>query len=88
LLVGQASGAAPSLAPLSLMLGNQGVLGVLAIPQPDPTAEAEVWATLETLAAERAITTPVGSVYGYEDVPAMVAGQAEAAPGKIVVRVA
>jgi hypothetical protein len=42
---------------------------------------------LAELATRRAITTPVGSVRYFEDVPRMIAGQAAAAPGKTIVRV-
>jgi NADPH2:quinone reductase len=34
------------------------------------------------------LTTPVGAVYEFEDVPAMIAEQSSMAPGKAVVRVA
>lgn len=88
LLVGQASGAGPSIEALPLMMGNVGVAGVLAVPQQNAAAEAAVWARLNGLATAKAITTPVGSVYQFEEVPRMVAELASAAPGKTVVRVA
>lgn len=87
LLVGQASGAGPSITPISLMVGNHGVLGVLAIPQADATMETAVWARLTTLVADGVINTAVGSVYGYDEVPTMVAELAAAEPGKVVVGV-
>jgi hypothetical protein len=40
------------------------------------------------LAEQGAITTPVGTVYGFEEVPRMIAGQAAPGAGKSVVRVA
>lgn len=87
LLVGQASGAGPSIEPVQLMMGNISVMGVLAFPRQDPAAEAAIWARLATLAAEGALQTPVGNVYGYHDVPRMLVEQVSAAPGKTVVRV-
>jgi hypothetical protein len=50
-------------------------VGVLAIPQDDPEKEAAVWEYLAELAMQRAITTPVGPVRDFEDVPRMIAGQ-------------
>jgi len=60
---------------------------VLATPLDDPVAEAAVWAELVELATAGAITTPVGTVYDFEDVPRMVAEQATPGPGKTVVEV-
>jgi NADPH:quinone reductase len=62
-------------------------VGVLAVPRQGPAAEAAVWDRLAELAARGAITTPVGTVYGFTDVPRMIAGQAAPPPGKSVVRV-
>ncbi|MGW0083088.1 hypothetical protein [Streptomyces sp. NPDC003393] len=50
--------------------------------------EAAVWKHLADLASERAITTPVGQVYDFQDVPAMISGQAAPPAGKSVVRIA
>lgn len=86
-LVGLASGQLLALDPMDLLLRNHTVSGVLATPLDDPAAEAAVWAELVELATAGAITTPVGTVYDFEDVPRMVAEQATPGPGKTVVEV-
>jgi NADPH:quinone reductase-like Zn-dependent oxidoreductase len=55
----------------------------------DSAAEAVVWAELVELDTAATITTPVGAVYDFEDVPRMVAEQAAPGPGpgKTVVEV-
>ncbi|MGK5740222.1 quinone oxidoreductase family protein [Micromonospora sp. URMC 103] len=87
-LIGLAAGAPVALNSMDLMLRNQTAVGVLSIPQDDPQAEAAVWERLADLAARGAITTPVGRVYDFEDVPRMVANQTSPGAGKTVVRVA
>jgi NADPH2:quinone reductase len=86
-VTGLASGAPATIDPLALMLGNHSAVGVLAVPLKDNYAEDAVWDRLARLAADGAITTPVGAVYDFEDVPLMVAEQAKVAPGKAIVRV-
>jgi NADPH:quinone reductase len=87
LLIGLASGSMAPVNPVDLLLHNHTAVGVLAIPQEDPAAEAAVWGHLKDLAAHGTITTPVGTVYDFAEVPQMIAGQAAPAPGKLVVRV-
>jgi len=87
-LIGLASGAMAPLSPIDLLLRNHTAVGVLATPQEDAGKEASVWEHLAELATRRAVTTPVGAVRDFGDVPAMIAGQATAVPGKTVVRVA
>ncbi|HEX4361834.1 MAG TPA: zinc-binding dehydrogenase [Pseudonocardia sp.] len=86
-LVGLASGRPLALDQMDLLLRNYTVSGVLATPLADPAAEAAVWTELVELAATGTITTPVGTVYDFEDVPLMVAEQATPGPGKTVVEV-
>jgi NADPH2:quinone reductase len=87
LLIGLASGSLAPLSPMDLLLHNHTAVGVLAVPQEDPAAEAAVWGHLRDLAASGAITTPVGTVYDFAEVPQMIARQAAPPPGKSVVRV-
>ena len=86
-LVGLASGSMAPVSHIDLLLQNHTAVGVLAIPQEDPGKEAAVWARLAELATQRVVTTPVGAVRDFEDVPRMVADRGAAAPGKTVVRV-
>ncbi|MFC4031563.1 NADPH:quinone oxidoreductase family protein [Streptomyces polygonati] len=86
-LVGLASGAPLALDAMDLLLRNYTAVGVLAIPG-GPEAEAAVWARLAELAGQGAITTPVGAVYDFQDVPRMIAEQTSPRAGKSVVRVA
>ncbi|MEU4676115.1 NADPH:quinone oxidoreductase family protein [Micromonospora sp. NPDC023737] len=87
-VVGLASGAPVAVDPMQLMLRNQTVIGVLSMPKEDPQAEAAVWQRLADLAEQGVITTPVGTVYGFDEVPRMVANQTAPGAGKSVVRVA
>jgi len=87
-VVGLASGAPVALDPMDMLLRNYSAVGVLAIPAEDPEAEAAVWSRLAALAESGAITTPVGTVYGFDDVPRMIAEQGAPKAGKSVVRVA
>jgi NADPH2:quinone reductase len=72
---------------LDLMLRNLTAVGVLSIAQDDPEAEAMVWRRLAELAGSGAVTTPVGTVYGFGEVPRMVANQTHPGPGTSLVRV-
>lgn len=87
-LIGLASGTVAPLDPMDLLLRNYSAVGVLAIPDDDPRQEAVVWERLADLAATKQITTPVGTIYGFDEVPRMIAQQAAPAAGKSVVRVA
>lgn len=86
-VIGLASGALVALDPMDMMLRNYSAVGVLAMPNDDPEAEAAVWSRLTDLADKGAITTPVGRVYGFSEVPQMIAEQSAPWPGKPVVRV-
>ncbi|WP_220296831.1 NADPH:quinone oxidoreductase family protein [Streptomyces sp. MBT84] len=86
-VVGLASGAPVALNPMDMMLRNYSAVGVLAIPHADPEAEAAVWSRLADLVEKGAITTPVGQVYGFDEVPRMIAEQSAPRPGKSVVGV-
>jgi NADPH2:quinone reductase len=86
-LIGFASGTPLSLDSLDMLLRNYTAVGVLATPV-TPEAEAAVWGHLADLAEREAITTPVGKVYDFEDVPQMIAQQTAPQAGKTVVRVA
>ena len=87
-MMGLASGTPATIEPIALMLRNHSAVGVLAVPLDDSDAEDAVWDRLAQLAAGGTITTPVGPVYDFADVPLMVAEQAKVAPGKVIVRVA
>jgi NADPH2:quinone reductase len=52
-----------------------------------PNEDAAAWQALTDLADRGEITAPVGTVYAFDDVPAMIAQQASPPPGKSVVRV-
>ena len=87
-IIGLASGAPVALDTMDLMLRNVSAVGVLAVPNDDPEVEAAVWDQLAALIEKGAITTPVGAVHAFEEVPAMIAGLGAPAAGKSVVRVA
>ncbi|MEW2545377.1 NADPH:quinone oxidoreductase family protein [Streptomyces sp. NPDC047002] len=87
-MIGLASGAPVALDPMDMVVRNYAAVGVLATPNEDPEAEALVWSRLADLAAKAAITTPVGRVHDFEEVPWMIAQQSAPGPGKSVVRVA
>jgi NADPH2:quinone reductase len=87
ILIGLASGSMAPIDPTQLLLRNHTAVGVLAIPNEDPAAEAAVWDRLADMVAQGKIVTPVGTVYGFGDVPRMIAGQASPAAGKAVVRI-
>ncbi|GHD42318.1 quinone oxidoreductase family protein [Streptomyces galbus] len=86
-MIGLASGSPVALDPMDMLLRNYSAVGVLAIPDDDPEAEAAVWSRLADLAKKGAITTPVGRVYGFDEVPRMITEQAAPGAGKSVVRV-
>jgi NADPH2:quinone reductase len=86
-MIGVASGAPVPIDPMDMILRNYTAVGVLAIPQDDAATEAAVWDHLTDLAEQGAITTPVGTVYGFEEVPRMIAEQTAPRAGKSVVRV-
>jgi NADPH2:quinone reductase len=81
-----ASGTAVPLDPVDMLLRNYAAVGVLAMPG-DPGAEAAAWDRLRELAVQGEVSTPVGSIYRFADVPRMVAEQTAPGPGKTVVRV-
>jgi NADPH:quinone reductase len=85
-IVGLASGAPVQLNPMDMLLRNYSAVGVLAAGY---TAEEDAiaWDALVALAESGAITTPVGTVYDFANVPAMISKQASPPPGKSVVRV-
>lgn len=86
-MIGLASGAPVPLDPMDILLRNYTVVGVLASPS-DAQTEAAVWQRLTELAAQGAITTPVGAVYAFDEVPRMIARQSAPPAGKSIVRVA
>ncbi|HEV3382917.1 MAG TPA: zinc-binding dehydrogenase [Trebonia sp.] len=85
-IVGLASGATVELNSLDLLLRNCTAVGVLAAGY-TPDEDAAAWAALTDLAERKAITTPVGTVYSFADVPAMIGQQASPPPGKSIVRI-
>ncbi|HEX6527310.1 MAG TPA: NADPH:quinone oxidoreductase family protein [Streptosporangiaceae bacterium] len=85
-IIGMASGATVELNSLDMLLRNYSAVGVLASGYA-PDEDATAWQALTDLADRGKITTPVGTVYAFEDVPAMIAQQASPPPGKSVVRV-
>jgi NADPH:quinone reductase len=87
-MIGIASGTPVALDPMDMLVRNYSAVGVLAMPNDDPEAETAVWNRLADLAEKGAITTPVGRVYGFDEVPRMIAEQTAPWPGKSVVRVA
>jgi NADPH:quinone reductase len=87
-IIGLASGAPVPLDPMDMLLRNYAAVGVLATPHEEAEKEAAVWERLGDLAGRHAITTPVGTVYGFEDVPDMITEQSSPRPGKSVVRIA
>ncbi|SNT18053.1 NADPH2:quinone reductase [Asanoa hainanensis] len=86
-IVGFASGAPVTLDPVDMLLRNYSAVGVLADAH-SREGEAVVWARLAELAGQGALTTPVGKVRSFDQVPTMIAEQTNPPAGKIVVRVA
>jgi NADPH2:quinone reductase len=72
---------------MDMLMRSYTAVGVLAAPG-SPQAEAAAWGLLADLAGQGAITTPVGKVYDFQDVPQMIADQTAPPAGKSVVRVA
>jgi NADPH2:quinone reductase len=87
-VIGLASGATVPLDSMDMLLRNYTAVGVLATPDDDPETEAAVWDRLANLAEQGSITTPVGTVYSFGEVPRMVAELTAPGAGKSVVRVA
>ncbi len=87
-VIGLASGAFVTLDPMDMLLRNYSAAGVLALPNDDPETEAAVWSRLAELADKGAIATPVGQVYGFDEVPRLLTEQGAPGAGKSVVRVA
>ena len=85
-IVGLASGATVEVNSLDMLLRNYSAVGVLASGY-TPSEDAAAWDALADLASRRAITTPVGTVYSFADVPSMIQQQAAPPPGKSVVRI-
>ena len=85
-IVGMASGASVELSFLDMLLRNYSAVGVLAAGY-TPEQDAAAWAGLTDLAERRAITAPVGTVFPFADVPAMIGQQGSPPPGKSAVRV-
>lgn len=86
-VIGLAAGATVPLDSMDMLLRGYSAVGVLAGPAADPDVEAAVWGRLTRLCERRSITTAVGTVYSFTDVPDMIAGQGAPGPGKSVVRV-
>jgi NADPH2:quinone reductase len=85
-IVGLASGTIVELNSLDMLLRNYSAVGVLAAGY-TPDEDAAAWDALADLADRKAISTPVGTVYSFADVPSMIRQQAAPPPGKSVVRV-
>jgi len=85
-IVGLASGATVELNSIDMLLRNYSAVGVLAAGY-TPQEDAAAWDALTDLADRKVITTPVGTVYPFADVPSMIRQQGSPAPGKSVVRV-
>jgi len=85
-LIGLASGSTVPLDSMDMLMRNYTAVGVLATPG-SPDVEAAAWSRLAELAAVGEISTPVGRVYDFAEVPRMVAGQTSPGAGKSVVRI-
>jgi NADPH2:quinone reductase len=85
-VVGLASGSTVQIDTLDMLLRNYSAVGVFGggyTPEEDATA----FARLEDLVERGAITTPLGRVYEFNEVPSMIEHQARPPAGKSVVRV-
>jgi NADPH2:quinone reductase len=80
------SGATVELSSLDMLMRNYSAVGVLAAGY-TPDEDAAAWHALADLAERKAITTSVGTVYPFADVPSMIGQQGSPPPGKSVVRV-
>ncbi|MFD4527529.1 zinc-binding dehydrogenase [Streptomyces sp. NPDC058470] len=87
-MIGIASGAYVPLDSMGILLRNYTAVAVLATPHADPATEIAVWDRLANLAKQGAITTPVGTGYGFNEVPRMITELAAPGAGTSVVRVA
>ncbi len=85
-IVGLASGATVQLSSYDMLVRNYSAVGVLASGY-TPQEDAAAWGALADMAARKAITTPVGRVYDFGQIPSMIREQSEPPPGKSVVRV-
>lgn len=85
--IGLASGSLVDLDATELLLGNHSAIGVRASPG-RPEQEEAAWKRLARLAAEGRISTPLGSIHDFADVPSMVRRQTAPPAGKSVVRIA
>jgi NADPH2:quinone reductase len=85
-VVGLASGATVPINSVDLLMGNWSAVGVFAGGH-TPEEDAAAWGRLHDLAERKLITTPVGTVYSFDEVPAMIGQQAAPPAGKSVVRV-
>ncbi|MBP2702335.1 NADPH:quinone oxidoreductase family protein [Microbispora sp. RL4-1S] len=85
-VVGLAAGTTVPIDSLDLLLRNYSAVGVFAGGH-TPEEDAAAWGRLSELAEQKAITTSVGTVFSFDDVPAMISGQGSPPPGKSVVRV-
>ena len=86
-IVGLASGSFVRLDPLDMLVRNYSAAGVFAgglTSEEDAAANRRLF----ELADRKAITTPVGNVYEFADVPEVLAGCESPPPGKSVIRVA
>jgi NADPH2:quinone reductase len=85
-IVGYASGTLVTLDPADMLMRNYSAVGVLGVTSPE--ADAIAWSRLVELVEAGKLATPVGHVWSFDKVPAMVARQTAPLPGKMVVRVA
>ncbi|MFD0483191.1 hypothetical protein ACFQ46_11345 [Kineococcus sp. GCM10028916] len=70
-----------------MLLRSWSAIGVLAAGH-SPRQDAAIWDGLLEFVDRGLLDTPVGTVWSFADVPAMIAQQGTPAPGKSVVRVA
>jgi len=84
-IIGLVSGTTAPLDSTDMLLRNYTAVGVRATPNDDMAAEAAVWHHLADLAERGAIRTPVGAVYGFDQVPQMIGDQAAPDAGKTVI---
>ncbi|MEV4537322.1 zinc-binding dehydrogenase [Asanoa sp. NPDC049518] len=86
-IVGFASGTPVTLDPVDMLLRNYSAVGVLADAH-SAEGERAAWGRLAELARQGALTTPVGKVWSFDQVPDMIAEQTTPPAGKVVVLVA
>jgi NADPH2:quinone reductase len=85
-VLGLASGSTVRIDSIDLLMRNYSAVGVFAGGH-TPEEDAAAWGRLYDLAERKEITTPVGTVYSFDEVPAMIRQQGAPPPGKSVVRV-